>query len=166
MGLALREIDTIMTPPTQLFDLDASMKQYQASSMSDPFDVFIIKTIRIDAYGPRVEKLHGYLLKLREDKLVSKPVYEFALNAWNLVSKAISETKGLLPVPDASYGPEGEILYTWDKGSQHMEIEITTEQTAELFYYNRETGQQWYSEFKSGSQLPADAIDYFGAFAD
>lgn len=47
-----------------------------------------------------------------------------------------------LPVPDASVGPEGQILLIWDNADHHLELETTVE-GASLFYANRSTGSWW-----------------------
>lgn len=59
-----------------------------------------------------------------------------ALFAWPVWQ----EVKDTLPMPNAGVGPDGELLYTWDKGAHHYEIEVFPDGRKEYFYMHRQTG--------------------------
>jgi hypothetical protein len=63
-----------------------------------------------------------------------------------------------LPIPAACTGPDGQMLYTWDRGKHHLELEIIPGQSAEYFYRDRETGELWGEDYTIGDPLSPDAI--------
>ena len=48
-----------------------------------------------------------------------------------------------LPLPSACTGPDGQIMYSWDKNEHHFEVEILPNKPMEFFYKNRLTGELW-----------------------
>jgi hypothetical protein len=78
-----------------------------------------------------------------------------AMKAWNAIWAA---SGGLMPIPAACTGPDGEMFYSWDRGRHHLELEIIPGQPAEFFYRDRETEQLWAEDYIIGEPLPAEAI--------
>ncbi len=64
-----------------------------------------------------------------------------ALSAWK-------KTQNELPisVPDASYGPNGQVLLFWSKSAHYLEMEIESGGNIYSFYKNKITGDVWDSE--------------------
>jgi hypothetical protein len=65
----------------------------------------------------------------------------------------------LLSVPDACPGPDGQLLYTWDHGDHHLELELFPDAPAEFFYENDTTGDVWEATYIVGKSVPAGAMD-------
>jgi hypothetical protein len=97
-----------------------------------------------------------YLKDISEgsEPIVSKQTADLARKAWSLLWQ---ETGYVLPIPSACTGPDGQILYSWDKGEHHFEVEIIPGKPMEFFYRNRKTGELWGEEYTLGDSLPAEA---------
>ena len=105
--------------------------------------------------------LENYLGSLRETGAISPQTATLAWNAW----KHISDENGKsLPEPDASSGPNGELLYTWDKGEHHLELELFADGRAEFFYRNRKTGKLWEAEYTLDATLHPDTKERLSVF--
>lgn len=77
----------------------------------------------------------------------------------SISSEVMSESKIILnriiedaklrepPIPCACTGPDGQILYSWDKDEHHLELEIIPKEwelpQEEFFYRNRNTKHYW-----------------------
>lgn len=98
-----------------------------------------------------------YLKGISEGRepIVSKQTADLARKAWWLLWQ---ETGYLLPVPSACTGPDEQILYSWDKGEHHFEVEIIPGKPMEFFYRDRKTGDLWGEEYTLGDSLPAEAV--------
>jgi hypothetical protein len=103
----------------------------------------------------RVQGLIDYLDRITADSLVTPQMARLAWDAWNRASAA---TGNALRVPDACPGPDGALLYTWDRGEHHFELEIFPNAPAEFFYRNRHTGELWECEYVVGESLPSDVL--------
>src|SRR5438552_1289918 len=90
----------------------------------------------------RVQGLVDYLYQIVDQELVTPRVARLAWEAWSALSNSVGNA---LLVPDACPGPNGELLYTWDRGEHHLELEIFPTAPAELFYENNATGAVWES---------------------
>ncbi len=84
-----------------------------------------------------------------------------AMKAWNAIWIA---SGGLMPIPAACTGPDGEMFYSWDRGRHHLELEIIPGQHAEFFYRDRETEQLWGEDYNIGEPLSAEAIQKLQLF--
>jgi hypothetical protein len=69
----------------------------------------------------RVQGLVDYLYRIADQELVAPRLARLAWEAWASLSNSMRNT---LLVPDACPGPNGELLYTWDRNSDHLELEI------------------------------------------
>jgi hypothetical protein len=85
----------------------------------------------------RAVGLHQYLTKIARAGLISQETREQAIKVLNRLSEILS---GSLSIPDACPGPNGHLLYTWDKNAHHLEVEFVPERRATLFYMNRSSG--------------------------
>lgn len=110
----------------------------------------------------RVQELSAYLEGLVGSHEISSDTATYAWNAWKDLSGAAG---GTLLVPDAAPGPNGELLYTWNRGEHHFELEMFANGSAEMFYANRESGELWGSEYCPGESLSPEAAAKLGFFA-
>lgn len=109
----------------------------------------------------RVQHLNNYLGNIRDAGDIDPTTAAMAWDAW----KALSEvTQRSLPVPDAAPGPNGELLYTWDKAEHHLELEFARDGSAEFFYRNRESGQLWGAEYTTGALLSQEVEEKLRIF--
>lgn len=96
----------------------------------------------------KAKHLKSYLNLLVHENLVSKNIAD---SAWELWQGLDDHFLGELPVPTASPGPDGQILYTWDQGEHHLEIEFVVNEPATMFYMNRTT--EFCEEYRLGNIL-------------
>lgn len=94
--------------------------------------------------GQRVKGLQDYLRHIASEGFTSTPTVNAALDAWDDLDRS---TGGSLPVPNASAGPDGMLLLTWDRGEHHLELEFLVDSTASFFYFNRNTHGAWEIEY-------------------
>src|SRR5262245_21798744 len=72
------------------------------------------------------ERVKDHLLDLKEvstnapQPLISPATAQLAREAWWLLWEATGQA---LPVPAACTGPDGQMLYTWDRDRHHLELE-------------------------------------------
>jgi hypothetical protein len=103
----------------------------------------------------RVQGLVDYLNQMVDQELITPRVARLAWNAWTALSNS---TGNALPVPDACPGPDGELLYTWDQGEHHLELEIFADTPAEFFYENEASGEVGEATFVIGEPVPAEVL--------
>ena len=77
------------------------------------------------------------------------------------VSEALSKA---LSVPDASYGPDGQFLFLWDKGEHHLELEIEPSGAGYFFYRNRTSGTLWDYDYKIGDTFALGILEKLRLF--
>jgi hypothetical protein len=94
------------------------------------------------------------------DASISSRVAAVARAAWESVREA---SAGRMPVPAACTGPDGEMLYSWDRGRHHLEVEILPDGPAEWFH-REEAVASWLEEWAPGSPLPAAVIEALHLF--
>ena len=109
----------------------------------------------------RSQRLAYYLADVTRSGDLSLMSALLAWKAWNDLKAA---SGNLLPVPDASPGPDDQVLYTWNNGEHYLELEVFPEGSAEFFYRNRESGQLWEYEYTVGAVLPQDVNDKLALF--
>jgi hypothetical protein len=86
-----------------------------------------------------------------ENPLIKRATAWVAARAWLDCWEA---TGYALPVPVACTGPDGQMLYTWDRKEHHLELEITPSETPSFFYRNRQTGELWMEDYASEAVSP------------
>jgi hypothetical protein len=92
--------------------------------------------------------------------LVSPATVEQARAVWEATRRAAE-----IPVPAASVGVGGTILYAWDSGEHHVEVEIGEGQLAEWMYVNRQTGETWFASRDAAASLSTDLLAKVRLFA-
>jgi hypothetical protein len=104
-----------------------------------------------------VKQHFAYLreVSIGSEPLITRSTASIAVRAWLDVSDA---TGNALPVPAACTGPDGQMMYTWDKERHHLELEITADGAGEFFYRNRETSELWGEEYRPGTPLAHDVV--------
>jgi hypothetical protein len=88
--------------------------------------------------------------------LITRDTAKKARRAWWVAWEA---TGFALPIPAACTGPDGQLLYVWDRGRHHLELEIIPGQPAEWFYRDRQSGQLWGEDYRIGDPLPVGAVE-------
>ncbi|MFI5337799.1 MAG: hypothetical protein ACHQ5A_13510 [Opitutales bacterium] len=96
-----------------------------------------------------------------EPWVITPRVARLAWNAWTSLSNS---TGNVLLVPDACPGPDGELLYTWDRGEHHLELEIFADTPGELFYENDVSGEVGEAALVIGEPIPAEVLDRLRLF--
>lgn len=98
----------------------------------------------------RQQKLYHYLPDVKKAGEITSSTTKIAWEAWCSLYYFMDKR---LPVPDAGTGPDGQLLYVWDKGMHHFEMEIFPDAPAEFFYLNRETDETWELDYIIGEPL-------------
>jgi len=101
----------------------------------------------------RHQMLYHYLSSVLEAGDISAHTASVAWDEWNLLRQSIGNS---LPVPDAAPGPEGQLLYAWNKEEHHLEAEIFPDDTIEFFYLNRVTNETWEKDCEAGEPISQD----------
>lgn len=94
--------------------------------------------------------------------LIASETASLAALAWNLIQEA---SEGKASVPAACTGPDGQMLYSWDCGRHHLELEIYPNKPAEFFYKDRQTRELWGEDYNVGDPIPDEAVEKFRLFA-
>ncbi|MDZ4687479.1 MAG: hypothetical protein SH850_20600 [Planctomycetaceae bacterium] len=117
---------------------------------------------------PRVkEQIQEHLDYLRaisasaDDAPISEDTAEVARWTWHMMWSASGYA---LPVPSACTGPDGRLMYSWDRGHNHLEVEFGPEQDSEFFYRDRASGQLWSADHRAGSALPSEVVNSLRLF--
>jgi hypothetical protein len=103
-----------------------------------------------------VQGLVDYLYQIVDQELVPPRLARLAWEAWSTLSNSVGNA---LLVPDACPGPDGQLLYTWDRDEHHLELEIFPDTPAEFFYENDATGHVWETQFDIGAPVSAEVLD-------
>jgi len=105
-----------------------------------------------------MEKLKSYLDEAVKFGEIKKFTSELALQALQALPDA-------LPIPDASIVSDGVVLFTWDKGVHHGEMEVYPNSRGLLLYINAKTNYELEREFIIGKSVPKKFVDNFKFFA-
>ncbi len=100
------------------------------------------------------ERLKSYLAQAVREYGATQEVSRLAWRAWVQMNRTMNDR---LSVPNAHTALGGQILYTWDRGAHHFELEIFPDAPSEFFYLNRETDEDWDYIYNVGDQI-ADAL--------
>ena len=109
----------------------------------------------------RTQQLNFYLGNVRDAGDISQSTATLALRAWASISELLAQN---LPVPDAAPGPEGQLLFVWNKGEHHLELEIFPDSPSEFFYFNRVTNESWEDEYNANTPVSQQAKDKLSIF--
>ena len=109
----------------------------------------------------RAQELEGYLTKIRDERLVSPAMAELAWTAWEQLSGNVGD----LAVPDACPGPDGQLLFSWEREPHYLELELFLDGPGEFFYRNDHTGALWQCEWRAGEPVPTEAAAKLALFA-
>ena len=101
-------------------------------------------------------------ISMGDEPLISAETARLACEAWCQVSEA---TGASLPVPAACAGPDGQLLYSWDRDEHHLELEISPSGPAEFFYRDRRIHEFWGAEYQIGDPPPGYAIEKLKLFS-
>jgi hypothetical protein len=116
-------------------------------------------------YLGRVAGLMRYLEGAEAARLVVPSVATAARQIWATLSAAFDHQ---LSVPDACPGPDGDLLYTWDRrddrGDQHFELEIEPGTVPTAFSWNRRTGETWLGDAEESSTDWEEVLSSLRAF--
>lgn len=110
----------------------------------------------IDEVDFRPQRLFHFIERAKQSQEIEPQTAAFAWDTWGLLNNTLSKA---LSVPDASYGPDGQFLFIWDKGEHHLELEIEPSGQAYFFYRNRSSGALWDSDYKVGEPLSHEIIE-------
>ncbi len=92
-----------------------------------------------------------YLTKAHSQDLISDAIYRASI----VVLDSLIELAG---VPDACPSPEKSLLFTWDRGYEHWEVEIVSDKAAEFFYRNKVSGETLEIDYDPGVGIPRSVI--------
>jgi hypothetical protein len=118
-----------------------------------------VSRILREPYG--TQRLHHYLEEAIKTRDLDAKTASLAMRVWRTLS-ALSSNE--LPVPDAGVGPNGQLLYTWNKDEHHFELEIFPDRHGEFFYLNRRTDEMWDCEYNIGDSVPDEAKEKLREF--
>jgi len=96
-----------------------------------------------------------------DDATITPETALLASKAWNLICIA---SGGKMPIPAACTGPDGQMLYSWDRDRHHLELEIIPGNPAEFFYRDRLTRELWGEDYNIGDPIPVEAMEKFKLF--
>ena len=109
----------------------------------------------------REQRLFYYIDRAALSGEIMPQTAKLAWKAWTQVNGAFSRT---LSVPDASYGPDGQFLFIWDRDEHHLELEIEQGGGAYFFYRNRISGAVWGSDHKLDGSLEPGIMEKLRIF--
>ena len=90
------------------------------------------------------ELLRRYVEETKAKNLISDESARLALETW---SKLQAATDGLLAVPNAAPGDDGQLMFAWDRGRHHAEIEFEPGVLPVFFYADRtDYASSWEAE--------------------
>lgn len=114
----------------------------------------------------RIIEHWSYLQAISQGQLtataVDRGLADIAWHTWLKINKEIDPQPD---VPDVRPGHDGEILYIWDQGEHHCEIEFLPDQPCVVFYMNRLSNKDWSEEYDPSAPIPArlkEALRWFG----
>jgi hypothetical protein len=102
-------------------------------------------------YLPQERRLLAYLHEMKRAGAINENTLSLAQKAWDGLRGIVA---GNLLVPTAGTGPDGQVLYTWDRGEHHFELEVFPDGIGEFFYMNRKTDATWEADYSVDEMIP------------
>lgn len=134
-------------------------------AVSFPLGIFdAISSIDDCALNKKHQEHLDYLDQISQgnDLVVNTTTANLARSVW---MEILCVSNNRMPVPAACTGPDGQILYAWDKGRHHLEVEIFADQPAEFFYRDSDTGELWGEDHAiTGGPLPSEVAEKLELF--
>jgi len=112
-------------------------------------------TVNKEVVVKRDKDLREYLYKVTSEARAS-----IAYSIWEYLNKTIIK----LEVPDIGVGPNDQLMYIWDNGPHHFELEMLSDGTNEIFYRNRVTGELWNSSYTENGVISNKGIEKLNLF--
>ena len=110
----------------------------------------------------RVQRLQLFLKDLVRQEDVEHYTATVAWRAWRTLSE---DLVGTLPVPDVAAGADRQILFSWNSGEHHFELEIYPSGLGEFFYLNYESDATWEEEHTMGEPVSQDVSHFLALFS-
>lgn len=110
----------------------------------------------------REQKLRNFLGELRQRGEISDDVADSAWNSWRLLASLMSHN---LLVPDAASAPDGQVIFSWNKGDYHFELELLPRGLGEFFFLNYRTNDVWGEDYHVGDTISDDVRHFLTLFA-
>jgi hypothetical protein len=117
--------------------------------------------LRVQDQVGRGQRLFQFLQKLMRSGEVPTATADVAWRTWNQLK---TQAAGPLLVPDASGGPNGGLLFFWDQGEHHLELEFLADGEVEFFYRNRRTGTLWGADHHNGQPFAEEILSHVAFF--
>ncbi len=111
-----------------------------------------------------MQGLATYLNEIHAGGHISSRTANDAKRVWAELNLA---THARLPVPNASPGPDGMLLLTWDRHEHHLELEFLPEKSPSFFYFDRLKPGGWevaYSEYSGAPSMRERLFSVFSLF--
>jgi hypothetical protein len=145
---------TTASPP---FPEAVTANWIRAATLRESGVRFVVNPIE----SPRSKELRTYLAMCARRNFIEPVVERLGVRIWQ---KLMLRVGGRLEVPDACPGPEGEVLFTWDRSSRHLELEITSDLRATLFYVDTKSNVSWECPVNANESLDERIAKALSAF--
>ncbi len=163
---------TIFTEQLLLIDPSSVLPQIEVFSTTTISRELPGKSKDIPAYANRAEivlreqsraqRLQFFLSDLARSESVEHDTAIMAWRTWLALAEVMAHK---LPVPDVAAGVDKQILFSWNSGEHHFELEIYPSGMGEFFYLNYQTDKTWEEEYHIGDLISADVINYLKLFS-
>jgi hypothetical protein len=104
----------------------------------------------------RAESHRRYLSGLVRDGSISENMHLSAMRIWKDIALA---ARVAAIFPDICPGEDGRLLYVWDDGIRHLEIEMIPDTDPEFYFLDRSTDRDWNIVYRVGDPIPTDVIN-------
>src|SRR5579862_4955623 len=101
-----------------------------------------------DVVEVELHDFYAYLNGIESQGFISHQTNTDATAVWKDLQR-----NTMLPVPNASAGPDGILLLTWDENQHHLEVEFLPEQMPMFFYCDHNVSDYWEVPYDNTSGL-------------
>lgn len=103
-----------------------------------------------------------WLNKIHATGLIDDEVLVKAFKSWYQIGHL---SNWIMPVPLGCTGPDGSLMYCWNKDEHHLELEFFPGKSSEWFYRNRATEQLMdFTDFEIGNPVPPKLLETMKLF--